>query len=170
MRWKLKDLLAESVHPVPEKVVLADFRHAKTTRSGTSGKNKTKPTAKKKLQQNQLKCSSKTETVKEKMNIVTLRWFTEEAGTRDSGFCNYWKTCPTTNVLSWLMVCLMMSHFPLILIVSRFTNRGCSDVLPWIDHNFNAPLENKETNQSVALNGDIVQIQPKCLDFRLRQR
>ncbi len=38
MRWKLKDLLAERVHPVPEKAVHADFRHAKTTRAGTSGK------------------------------------------------------------------------------------------------------------------------------------
>lgn len=43
MRWKLKDLLAESVHPVPEKAVLVDFRHAKTT----SGK-KQKQTRKKK--------------------------------------------------------------------------------------------------------------------------
>lgn len=35
MRWKLEDLLAECV---PEKVVLPDFRHAKTTRAGASGK------------------------------------------------------------------------------------------------------------------------------------
>lgn len=48
MRWKLKDLLAESVHPVPEKAVLADFRHAKTTRSDTSGKKQNKTKLKKK--------------------------------------------------------------------------------------------------------------------------
>lgn len=66
MRWKLKDLLAESVHPVPEKAVLVDFRHAKTT----SGK-KQKQIRKKKLQKNQLKSSTKTKTVKQKMNAVT---------------------------------------------------------------------------------------------------
>lgn len=69
MRWKLKDLLAESVHPVPEKAVLADFRHAKTTRSDTSGKKQNKE--EKKLQQNQLKFFTKTKTVKQKMNVVT---------------------------------------------------------------------------------------------------
>lgn len=44
--------MAECVHPVPEKAVLADFRHAKTTNAGTSGKkikqNTTKPKRKKK--------------------------------------------------------------------------------------------------------------------------
>lgn len=53
----------ESVHPVPEKAVLADFRHAKTARAGTSGKKQNKKI--------NLESSSKTKTVKEKMNIVT---------------------------------------------------------------------------------------------------
>lgn len=68
MRWKLKDLLAESVHPVPEKAVLSDFRHAKTTGAGTSGK---KQQNKKILKQNKLKASTKTKTVKRKSKIFT---------------------------------------------------------------------------------------------------
>lgn len=42
MRWKLKDLLAEAAHPVPEKAVLTDFRHAKTTGARVSGKQQNK--------------------------------------------------------------------------------------------------------------------------------
>lgn len=42
MRWKLKDLLAEAAHPVPEKAVLTDFRHAKTTGAGVGGKQQNK--------------------------------------------------------------------------------------------------------------------------------
>lgn len=87
-------------------------------------------------------------------------WFTEKAGTRDSGFCNYWKTCPTTNLLSWLMVCLMMSHFPLILIVSRITNRAasmsCSEIIPahsWRKKEINHTLwrNNLNTTQTAWL-------------------
>lgn len=79
------------------------------------------------LPQNQLKSSTKTKTVKQKVNIVKYRWFTKEAGTRDSGFCDYWKTCLTTN---WRMVRAMMSLFPLILNVSRITNKAC---INWTD-------------------------------------
>lgn len=52
MRWKLKDLLAESVHPIPEKAVLVDFRHAKTTSGKKQTRKKTATKSTKILHQN----------------------------------------------------------------------------------------------------------------------
>lgn len=64
MRWKLKDPLADCAPWFRKRIwCFTDFRHVKTTRSGTSGKNtkqnqKTAP--EKTLPQNQLKSSTKT--------------------------------------------------------------------------------------------------------------
>lgn len=66
MRWKLKDLLAESVHPVPEKASLADL---------SSCENQ-KGLARVEKQQNKIKLRPnklKTETVKQNRHIVTSR-------------------------------------------------------------------------------------------------
>lgn len=55
MRWKLKDLLAECVHPVPEKAVHAGLSSCENCKSWHKWKKTKRKKKGKKLQQNKLK-------------------------------------------------------------------------------------------------------------------
>lgn len=154
MRWKLKDLLAESVHPVPEKAVLAYFRHAKTTRSVEKNQNKTKQ---------KLKCCTKTKIVKQKMNIVTQRWFTKEAGTRDQASVTTEKHvrpqtfCPDLWLSSWCHIFLSFWSSP------GSQTMHCSQL---IRNYFSRKYQ--EINHSITLNKEIIQIKELNFWFLLK--
>lgn len=121
MRWKLKDTVAKCIRP----------RSGEGCAAWTFVMRKPQNLAQAETKQKGKKTQNKPKFIYQNRNCTTEnehRWFIKEAGTRDSSFCNYWKTCPTTN---WVMVCLMMSHFPLILNVSGITN---TDHINWTDH------------------------------------
>lgn len=85
--------MAEAVHPVPEKAVLADFRHAKTTSAGTSGKkqhNNVRKKKKKKESYDKINRSAapKQKLAKEKNECCHIERSERSRHTR-LGFCNY---------------------------------------------------------------------------------
>lgn len=128
MRWKLKDLLADSVCPVPEKAALAALSSCENHKGWHEWKNNTTT---KKLYENELQ----PKTVQEKMSIVTLR----QADTRD-----FWEYRKTANRKHWFMNRLMMSHFPFMLIRnSVFLHHGTSSTTTIYNYPESSHLELK---------------------------
>lgn len=145
MRWKLKDPLAEASHPVPEKAALVDCRHAKTARARASGKQQKQKKKERKREKGYDKINQM-KTVKQIMSVVTARWLTRGGGAGGKAHATLLllllKNMSRRKHLSWLTACLMMSHFPPLLIKNSggdggaargWLSTGCSPWKHWIN-------------------------------------